>query len=149
MMYICHSSHRDKRQVMQEPADDWIDTTVVYLVDLNRLEFSVAALPTDEVPAYERKKASKGRCASPVHNRVAQEEVLDDVIIPAAHAKANIQDRPLPEMGCEVVLLVRVRNQGVVGSHHRDIEVHEITEERRFVRPRVTGWHCGHISLIL
>ena len=110
MMYICHPSHRDKRQVVQEPADDWIDTTVVYLVDFNRLEFLVTALPTDEIPANEYEKASERRCASPVHNRIAQEEILDDVIIPAAHAKANVQDGPLPEMGSEVVLLVRIRN---------------------------------------
>ena len=130
MMYIRHSSHCDERQVMQKPSNDRIDAAVVYMVDLNRLEFLVTALPTNQIPAYKCKKANDGRCASPVHNRVAQEEVLDDMVIPAAHAKANIQNGPLPEMGCEIVLLVRIRDQGVVRSHHCDIEVYEITEER-------------------
>ena len=43
-----------------------------------------------------------------------------------------MEDGPLPPFGCEVVLLVRVGYEGVVGCHHRDVEVDKILEEGRF-----------------
>ena len=36
------------------------------------------------------------------------------VIVPAAHAETDVQDGPLPEAGCEIVLLIRVGNKRVI-----------------------------------
>jgi hypothetical protein len=69
----------------------------------------------------------EGEGGAPVDERVAEEEVLDNVVIPAAHAQADVQERPLPGLGGKIVLLVRVGNEGVVGSHHGDVQVDEVT----------------------
>lgn len=61
------------------------------------------------------------------------------MIIPTAHTETDIEDGPLPEMGGKVVLFVRIRDEGVVGSHHSDVEMHEVTEEWGFVGARVAS----------
>ena len=53
-----------------------------------------------------------------------------------------MQDGPLPELGGEVVLLVRVRDEGVVGGHHGDVEVDEVVEEGRLVGAGVASGDC-------
>jgi hypothetical protein len=50
-----------------------------------------------------------------------------------------VQNWPLPELRGEVILLVRIRDQSVVGGHHRNIQMDEILEERRFVRSSISG----------
>jgi hypothetical protein len=55
------------------------------------------------------------------------------VVVPAAHAETNIEKRPLPGSGSQVILLVRVGDKGVVRSHHGDVQVDKVTKERRFV----------------
>lgn len=62
------------------------------------------------------------------------------MVVPAAHAEADVEDRPLPELGCKVVLLVWIGDKGVVGRHHGDVEVQEVPEEGRLVRAWITGW---------
>ncbi len=61
------------------------------------------------------------------------------MVIPAAHTKANVENGPLPEVGSEVILLVRVRNESVVGGHHCDVEVEKVADEGGFVGPWITG----------
>ena len=62
------------------------------------------------------------------------------IIVPAAHAESNVEKGPLPEGGGEIILLVGVWYERVVGSHHGDIEVDEILPERRLVVSRFAGW---------
>lgn len=62
------------------------------------------------------------------------------VIVPTAHAESNVEKGPLPEGGSEIILLVGVWYERVVGSHHGDVEVDEILPERRLVVSRLTGW---------
>ena len=45
-----------------------------------------------------------------------------------------MEERPLPELRGQIILLVRVRNQCVVGGHHGNVQVDKILEERRSVR---------------
>lgn len=59
------------------------------------------------------------------------------VIIPAAHTKTNVKNRPLPESRSKIVLLVGVGHKRIVGSHHGHVKVNEVLEERRLVVTRV------------
>jgi hypothetical protein len=63
----------------------------------------------------------------------AEEEVLDNVVVPAAHAEADVQKGPLPWCRGKVVLLVGVGDKSVVGSHHGNVEVDKVAEEGRLV----------------
>jgi hypothetical protein len=60
------------------------------------------------------------------------------VIVPAAHAETDMEDGPLPEAGGEVVLLVRIRDKRIVGSHHSNVKMDKVLEEWRLVVARVT-----------
>jgi hypothetical protein len=131
--------HGHEGEVVQDPADDGVETRVVDVVDVGRLELVVAALPADEVPDHEEAEGAQGGGGAPVDEGVAEEEVLDDVVVPATHTETNVQDWPLPELRGEVILLVRIRDQSVVGGHHRNIQMDEILEERRFVRSSISG----------
>lgn len=62
------------------------------------------------------------------------------VVIPATHTKTNVEERPLPECGSEIILLVWIGDKGVVRSHHGNVEVDEILQERRLVVTRVARW---------
>lgn len=129
-MDICDSGHGDKRQVVQKPADDGVDAGVVEVVDIALGEVVVAALPAYAVPDDHQTEDGEGCGTAPVDEGVAEEEVLDDVVVPAAHAEADVEEWPLPWGGGEVVLFVWVGDEGVVGCHHCDVEVDKVTEER-------------------
>ena len=111
---------------MEKPAYNGIKSGVMNLVNLRRFELVISALPADEIPCHHCAKDTKREGAAPIDNGVAKEEVLDDVIVPAAHTKADVQDRPLPKLRSEVILFVGIRHQGVVGRHHRYVKVHEV-----------------------
>ena len=51
-----------------------------------------------------------------------------------------MENGPLPEGGSEIVLLIGVWDERVVRSHHSDVEVDKILQERRFVVARVAWW---------
>ncbi len=124
---------------MQKPPSEGVQPPIMDLVDLARRQLVVATLPAHGVPGHEGAEAEERGRAAPVDEGVAEQEVLDDVVVPAAHAQADVQEGPLPEVGGEVVLLVGVGDEGVVGGHHGDVEVHEVAEEGRFVGPGVAG----------
>lgn len=111
------------------------------VVDLAGFEFLVAALPADEVPSDESAEDEEREGGAPVYGRVAQEEVFDDFVIPAAHTEANVEDGPLPEVGSEIVLFVGIGDQGIVGSHHCNVEMDEVAEEGGFVAAWVARRH--------
>ena len=111
---------------MEKPAYNGIKSGVMDLIGLRRFKLVVSALPADEIPCHHRAKNTKGEGAAPIDNGVAEEEVLDDVVVPAAHAKADVEDRPLPELGSKVILFVGIGHQGVVGRHHGYVKVHEV-----------------------
>lgn len=133
--------HDDKGKVVQEPADDGVDAGVVDLINLKVAELLEPALPSHNVPCHNSGDKAERGGGDPVDERVAKKEVLDNVVIPAAHAKADVQDGPLPPLRGQVILLVGIRHQGVVGSHHCDIEVNEIVDEGRLVNTGVAGRH--------
>ena len=111
---------------MKEPAYNGIESGIVDLINLRRFELVVPTLPADEIPCDRCAKDTDGEGAAPINNGVAKEEVLDYVIVPAAHTEADVKDRPLPELRGEVVLFIGIRHQGVVGCHHGYIEVHKV-----------------------
>ena len=128
-MHIRDTGHCDKREVVKKPTCHWIQTGVVDVVDFAPGELLVASLPSDQVPANEEAKQTKTGGATPVDDGVTEKEILNDVIVPATHPKADVQNGPLPELGCEIVLLVGIGHEGIVGGHHRNIEMHEVSEE--------------------
>ena len=111
---------------MKEPAYNGIESSIVDLINLRRFELVVPTLPADEIPCDRCAKDTEGEGAAPIYNGVAKKEVLDDVIVPAAHTEADVKDRPLPELRGEVVLFIGIRHQGVVGCHHGYVEVHKV-----------------------
>ena len=116
------------------------------MVDLCLFQLSIATLPTDEIPGNEKTDDSQGECAAPVDGRVAEKEVFHDVVVPAAHAEADVQDGPLPELGGEIVLFIRIRDKGIVGGHHGDIQVGEIAHEGGFVGARIPSGYYAILS---
>ena len=139
MVDVGNSSHGYKRQIVQHPPQHRINPPIVYLINLPLLELVIPALPANEVPSDQSSESEQARGAAPVDQRVAEEEVFDDVVVPAAHAEADVEDRPLPEVGGEVILFIWVGDEGVVGGHHGDVEVHKVTEEGGFVGTGVAG----------
>lgn len=78
MMHIGNTTHSDERQIVQEPSNDWVETSIVNLIDVDLLEVIVTALPADEVPHdHDGKDAERGG-AAPVDSWVTEQEVLDD-----------------------------------------------------------------------
>lgn len=72
------TAHGHEGEVVKDPTDDGVDTSVVDLVHLGLLEVVVAALPTDNVPDDDESEDTKTGCAAPVDEWVTEEEVLDD-----------------------------------------------------------------------
>lgn len=143
MVDVGDTGHGDEGEVVKGPADGGVDAGVVDVIDIGLLEIVVAALPAKQVPDDQEAENTEGGGRAPVHERVAEEEVLDDVVVPAAHAQANVQYRPLPELRGQIVLLVRVRDESVVGCHHGDVQVDEVLEERRLVRSSISSGYYG------
>ena len=84
-MHVSYTSHGNEGEVVQEPADNWIEAGVVEVVHLSPGELIEAALPADSVPCEHPKEEDDREGRAPVDCRVAQEEVFDDVIVPTAH----------------------------------------------------------------
>ena len=61
------------------------------------------------------------------------------MVVPATHAQADVQDRPLPEVRSEIILFVGVGDEGIVRGHHGNVEVDEVAKERGFVGTGVTS----------
>ena len=121
VMDVGDTAHDDEGQIVEEPADDRVDSSVVDLVDVVLGELVVATLPAESVPDEEKTKDAETGSRSPVDERITKQEVLDDLIIPAAHSQTNMEDRPLPPLGSQIVLLVRIGNKSVVGGHHGNV----------------------------
>ena len=116
------------------------------VVDLPHLKLRVATLPADQVPEKYSADGQEAGKAAPIDGGITKKEVLDDFVVPAAHAEADVEDRPLPELRGEVVLLVRIGDERVVGGHHGDVEVEEVSEEGGFVGAWVP---CGYYELLV
>lgn len=97
VMYVGDATHNDKGQVVQEPSNDRIDTCVMNLIQILWLQLVVATLPADSVPNDHQGEYAQRGGGCPVHEWVAEEEVLDCVVVPRAHAQTDIEDGPLPE----------------------------------------------------
>lgn len=121
VMDVGDTAHDDEGQVVKEPADDRVDTSVVDLVNAVLVELLVATLPAESVPNDEKAKDAETGSGAPVDKRVAKQEVLDGLVVPTAHSQANVEDRPLPPLGSQVILLVRIGNKSVVGGHHGNV----------------------------
>lgn len=84
------------------------------LVDIGLFKLVVSSLPADQVPDYHKSEDAHGGCGAPVDERVSEEEVLDDGVVPTAHAETDVENGPLPELRSEIILLVWIGNKGVV-----------------------------------
>lgn len=129
MVHVGDTRHDDKRKIVQEPADNWVDTGVVDLFNLFVVQLPVSTLPSHNVPDHDEADEAERYRAAPVDEGVTKEEVLDNVVIPAAHTKSHVKDGPLPPLRSQIVLLIRIRHKGVVGCHHCYVEMNEIVNE--------------------
>lgn len=139
VMDVGDTCHGDKRQVVKEPSENWIERSVVDLVDINLLELVIAALPSNEVPKNHQCHNAERGSGHPVDQGVAKEEVFDDRVIPAAHTETNIKDGPLPELRGKIILLVWIRDECVIRSHHGHVQMNKILQERRLVGSSIGG----------
>ena len=60
VMNVSNTCHGDEWEVVEEPSDDWVDGSVMDLVDIDLLELGVASLPADKVPDYQQSGDTKG-----------------------------------------------------------------------------------------
>ena len=118
------SGHDDEGQVVEEPPNNGVEPGVVDLVDIVLGKLLVAALPSDQVPGDQGGKDTQAGGRAPVDQRVAEQEVLCDLVVPAAHPKSDMEEGPLPPLRGEVVLFVGIGNKSVVGSHHGNVLRH-------------------------
>jgi hypothetical protein len=144
---IGDTSHSHEGTVVQEPSDHGVDTGVVDLVDVYLLELSITTLPAYEIPCDHECQDTKGSGRTPVDERVAEEEIFDNVVVPAAHTESDVQNGPLPELRGEIILLVGIRNQSVVGCHHGNVQVDEILQERRSVCSGISCRYCDLLAV--
>lgn len=137
VMNVGDTGHDNKWKVVKEPANDRVDTSIVDVVDLGLVQLSEATLPADDVPSDRQAEDAQREGRSPVNKGVAQKEVLDNIVVPTTHAQSNVQNRPLPPLGGQVILLVRVGYQSIVGRHHGNVEVNKVVDEWRLVLARL------------
>jgi hypothetical protein len=131
MMHVGHTSHKDEWEVVQKPAHQWVETRIMDLVRISQgFKVLEATLPTQDIDTSDEHDAQERRGATPVDKGISEKEILDSVVVPRAHAKTNIKDGPLPELGGEIVLLVRIGDKGVIGGHHGDVEMDKVAKER-------------------
>jgi len=129
MVHIRDTSHQDEREVVEEPADYRVDTAVHDVFHIFPLKLIVPPLPSHSIPGHDQGNNTNGRGRAPINKRVTEEEVFRDVVIPATHTQADVKNGPLPEGRGEVVLFVWVGDEGVVGGHHCNVEVYEVSKE--------------------
>lgn len=125
VMHICHTRHRDEGNIVQDPADERIDAGIVNLVDIILLEFIISSLPSNEVPSHQCYHHTQACSRSPVYDRVTQQEIFHDLteishlastvaiklltaVVPSTHSESDVENRPLPEMRCQIILLIGV-----------------------------------------
>ncbi|KAI7969740.1 hypothetical protein EIK77_006688 [Talaromyces pinophilus] len=70
MMNVGDTSHNDEWEVVENPTDRWVDTSVVDLIDFTGTEIHVTTLPTDEVPSEDQAETQKTGSTSPVNEGV-------------------------------------------------------------------------------
>lgn len=56
---ICDTGHHDEWQVVQEPTNNRVQSSVVDMIDLGLAEFLEATLPSDEVPGDSKPNKSQ------------------------------------------------------------------------------------------
>lgn len=137
MVNVGDTGHDDEGEVVKEPASYGVQSRVVDLVNLLRVQVVVPALPADQVPDDDKREDAQAGGRAPVDQGVAEEEVLDNVVVPTTHAQTDVENGPLPPLRGQVVLLIGIGHKGVVGGHHGNVEVDEVVEEGRLVRARV------------
>lgn len=71
MMHICHSSHRHEGQVMKEPPNHRVQSTIVNMIDITGLELIVTSLPPNEVPEYQNAKDTQRGGCGPVYEGIS------------------------------------------------------------------------------
>jgi len=78
VVHVCHTAHEDKGEVVKEPSNDRVDTSVVDVIDVSERQIGVPTLPADEVEEDEEAEEWKRGGTCPVDKRVTKEEVFDD-----------------------------------------------------------------------
>lgn len=65
------TSHDDEWEVVEDPADQWVDTSVVDLIDFTGTEIHITTLPTDEVPSDDQAESQETGSTSPVNEGIS------------------------------------------------------------------------------
>jgi len=128
-MDICDSRHSRKWKIMRKPPNEQVYPRMYNVVNVPLRKIRVSTLPADSIPTEHKGENGKGGGRAPVDNRISEEIVLDDVIIPGAHPDTDMEDGPLPPFRSQVVLLIGFRHKGVVGRHHGNVKVDEVPQK--------------------
>lgn len=68
---IGDTGHRNKRNEMQHPADNRVNTRVVDMVNTSLVEVVVSTLPSNKIKEYHDDKGAERGSRAPVHHWVA------------------------------------------------------------------------------
>jgi hypothetical protein len=90
MMDIGDSAHHDEWDIMESPTDQWIESVIVPFINILLGEVFAASLPPEKIDKEGNTEESQGSSAAPVNDRITQQKVLDDVIIPRAHSETDV-----------------------------------------------------------
>ncbi|KAH3670486.1 hypothetical protein OGAPHI_001001 [Ogataea philodendri] len=104
----------DAVEIHKTPGESWV-------VDLT--------LPSENVSHQQGNKHKDRHRRGPGGSRRSNQEILDVVVTPSTESDTNVQSWPLPCLRGQIVLFLWIWNQGVVGSHHSNVQLDEILEE--------------------
>ena len=96
---------------------------------LTRIHIGVFPLHTHEIYDEDGNGQCQAECAAPPNDRCTKEVIFALVVAPSTHTQTKSQEWPISRLGGQYVVFVRVRNQGVIGSHHSHVEMPEIAHE--------------------
>lgn len=112
-------------------------------IALTWFHVNVFPLHPHQVDTKRNHRGDETASAAPPDDWRSEQVVLSLCIAPSAHAQPQAHERPVERLGREDILLVRIRDEGVVRRHHRNVEMPEVAQERRLVELRVAGGNCG------
>jgi hypothetical protein len=105
------------------------------------IHVDIFPLPPQQVPNEGENANNQADRTSPPDDGCPQQVELCLCVTPSTHTQAEVKEWPVKRFGSKYVFLIWVRDQRVVGRHHRNIEMPKISQERRPVELGVARWY--------
>ena len=90
MVHVCHTRHSNERVVVEEPSNDWVDAGIMDMIDVNRLQFCIASLPSYSIEENEKTEDAERSGGNPVHEGIAEQEIFDNCLV-VRYANSKVQ----------------------------------------------------------